>query len=159
MGTNQYNQFIKTQMKNEQPDKSKLIKIASFLGQTYQLTVHREPILMFDKKTDKLVDFSSWITEEQFKKYNIHVCDLLFFIGDKLWILEIDGYIHFANATVARKDIERDRCYTAAGKICNFNWKKVNEWEVLIKLGHKPNRSATAKEVITEVKEIIDEII
>ncbi len=136
MGSNQYNQFIKTQMKANQPDKEKLIKIASFLRQEYQLTVHREPILTFDKKTDKLIDFSSWITEEQFKKYNIHVADLLFFIGDKLWILEIDGYIHFTNETVAIKDIERDRCYTACSKLSNFSWRKINEWEVLVKLGH-----------------------
>ncbi len=146
-------------MRNEQPDREKLIEIASFLRQKYQLTVHREAIMTFDKSTDRLVDFSSWLTEEQFHKYTVHVPDLLFFIGSKLWILEIDGYIHNTNTRVVHRDVERDRVYNAAHKQCNFNWKKINEWDVLIKLGLKPNRSATAKEIITEVKKFIDSII
>lgn len=160
MGKNKYNQFIKTQMRQNQPDREKLIHIASFMRQEFNLTVQREAILTFDRQKDEhLVGFSSWLTEEQYKKYTIHVPDLLFFVGQQLWILEIDGYVHNTNATVAKKDIERDRIYTAASKVSNLKWLKINEWEVLIKLGHKPDRSATAKEVITEVKKVVGSIV
>ena len=155
MASAKYNQFIQRVMRNEQPDKEKLIHIASFLRKEYSLTVQREAILLFNKSTDKFVSFSSWLTEEQFNKYIIHVPDLLFFINNKMWILEIDGYIHNVKTKVVRRDIERDRIYDAA----KLNWIKINEWEVLQKLGHKPDRSATAKEVITEVKEIVDKLV
>lgn len=153
--SNKYNQFIKQQMKSDQPDKPKLIKIASFMRKEFGLTVQREAILTFSREDDRLIDFSSWLTEEQYRKYIIHVPDLLFFIGNKLWILEIDGYIHYSNSNVVFKDVERDRIYTAA----HLNWRKINELEVLQKLGHKPDRSATAKEVITEVRKILKQII
>lgn len=156
MTSAKYNQFIKSQMREGATnEKHKLIKIASFLRQEFDLTVHREAILTFNRNNDKFVNFSSWLTEEQYKKYVIHVPDLLFFIRGKMWILEIDGYIHDTNATVAKKDKERNRIYTAAG----LNWRKVNEWEVLLKLGHKPDRSATAKEVITEVKQVVGKLV
>jgi len=153
--SNKYNQFIKTQMRNEQPDKEKLITIASFLRREYHLTVQREAICMFDKEDGHLVDFATWITEEQYNKYEIHVPDLLFYVGNKLWIIEVDGFIHMTSTHVVRKDERRDDCYNKA----KLNWRKINEWEVLIKLGKKPNRSATAKEVITEIKEIMKEIM
>ena len=95
--SNKYNQFIKQQMKNEQPDKHKLIKIATAMRKEFNLTVQREAILTFSREDDHLVNFSSWLTEEQYKKYIIHVPDLLFFIGNKMWIFEIDGYIHYSN--------------------------------------------------------------
>jgi len=137
-------------MRNEQPDKEKLIKIASFLRKEFQLTVQREAILTFDKGDDHLVDFSSWLTEEQFKKYTIHVPDLLFFVGRKMYIIEIDGYIHNTNTTVAIKDIERNRCYTAA----KLNYIIINEWDELLKQGINPNRSATAGELIPGIKKL-----
>ena len=93
--------------------------------------------------------------EEQFKKYVIHVPDLLFFIKGKLWILEIDGYIHYCKNSVKIKDIERNRIYDAA----KLNWLKIEEWEILIKIGKEPNRSATASELWPEIKEIIEKII
>lgn len=155
MVSKKYNQFIQQQMRdNATSEKEKLIKICSFIIREYGIAVHREAICLFDKETDKFIKFASWITEEQFHQYAIQVPDLLFFVKGEMWIIEIDGYIHFTKESVALKDIERDRRYNAAG----LNWRKVNEWEVLIKLGHKPNRSATAKEVITEVKEIMTEI-
>lgn len=153
--SSKYNQFIHKQMKLYQPDKEKLIKIASFLRREYSLMVHREPILTFHKDTGKLEDFSSWLTEEQFNKYTVHVPDLLFFVGNKMWILEIDGYIHNVKDKVIRKDEWRNDDYTRAG----LNFRIINEWEVLIKLGQKPDRSATAQEVITEVKKIMKGII
>ncbi|MCH7561798.1 MAG: hypothetical protein IIC67_10625 [Thaumarchaeota archaeon] len=142
-------------MKNEQPDKSKLIKIASFMRKEFNLTVQREAILTFSREDDHLVNFSSWLTEEQYKKYIIHVPDLLFFVGNKMWIFEIDGYIHYSNSSVVFKDVERDRIYTAA----HLNWRKINELEVLQKLGQKPDRSATASEIITEVRKLLKQII
>ena len=108
MGSNKYNQFIQTQMKQNQPDKHKLIQIATALRKEFGLTVQREAILTFSREDDHLVNFSSWLTEEQYNKYIIHVPDLLFFIGNKMWILEIDGYIHYSNSNVVFKDIERE---------------------------------------------------
>ncbi len=142
-------------MKNEQPDRHKLIKIATAMRKEFGLMVQREAILTFDRQDDHLVNFSSWLTEEQYKKYIIHVPDLLFFVGNKMWIFEIDGYIHYSNSNVVFKDIERDRIYSAA----HLNWRKINELEVLQKLGHKPDRSATANEVMTEVRRLLRQII
>lgn len=142
-------------MKQFQPDKHKLIEIATFLRKKYDLTVHREPILTFYKDTGALEGFSSWLTEEQFHKYTVHVPDLLFFVGKKMWILEIDGYIHNVKDKVMRKDEWRNDDYERA----KLNFKIINEWEVLLKLGHNPDRSATANEVITEIKKLMKEII
>ncbi len=155
MGSNRYNQFIQQQMKQNQPDKHKLIQIATAMRKEFNLTIQREAILTFSREDDHLVNFSSWLTEEQYNKYIIHVPDLLFFVGNKMWIFEIDGYIHYSNSNVVFKDIERNRIYTAA----HLNWRKINELEVLQKLGHKPDRSATAKEVMTEVRRLLKQII
>ena len=151
---NQYNQFMQAMMREQQPDKEKLIGIASLMRQTFDLIVHREPILTFDRQTDRFVNFSSWLTEEQFKKYTIHVPDLLFFLNKKMWIFEIDGYIHNVKDSVVRKDEERDRIYTAA----KLNWRKFNEWEVLIGLHKKPNRSATVSELWPEIEKTLQQI-
>jgi len=155
MASNKYNQFIQKQMKSFQPDKHKLIEIACFLRRKYGLTVQREAILTFEKDSGKLMGYSSWLTEEQFKKYTVHVPDLLFFIGKTMWILEIDGYIHNVKDKVMKRDEWRNDDYKRA----KLNFLIINEWEVLIKLGHKPDRSATAKEVITEVRQLLKEII
>jgi len=152
--TDKYNQFIQAQMRKHQPDTEKLIKIASFLRREFGLTVQREAILTFNKNSGKLEGFSSWLTEEQFKKYIVHVPDLLFFIRKKMWILEIDGYIHNVKNRVVRKDKWRNDDYERA----KLNFLIVNEWEVLVKLGEAPNRSATPKEVITEVKKLLKKI-
>jgi len=153
--SNKYNQFIQKQMKAFQPDKHKLIKIASFLRTEYNLTVHREAILTFHKDTGALEGFSSWLTEEQFNMYTVHVPDLLFFVRNEMWILEIDGYIHNVKDRVIRRDEWRNDDYERA----NLNFRIINEWQVLIRLGQKPDRSATAQEVITEVKLIMAKII
>jgi len=152
--SNQYNQFIQKQMKNQQPDKEKLIGIASLIRQEFGLMVHREPILIFNRNNDRFVNFCCWLTEEQFKKYNIHVPDLLFFINNTLWIFEIDGYIHNVKTSVEIKDIERNRCYTAA----RLHWKKFNEWEILLSQGIEPKRSATVAEIWPTIKEEIQKI-
>ena len=153
-----YAQFIAHMQRERQPDTEKLIEIATFLRQKFQLIVQREAILRFDRETGKLIgEPSSWITEEQFRTSKIHVPDLLFFIGNKMYLMEIDGTIHNTNATVARKDIERNECYERAGITCRI----FNEWECLMSLGIDPNRSATAKELIKiierEIKLLVEE--
>jgi len=153
--SNKYNQFIQQQMRADQPDKYKLIKIASFLRTEYGLTVHREPILTFDKNDGHLVQFSSWLTEEQFNLYTIHVPDLLFFVGKVMWIIEIDGWIHNVKDKVMRKDEWRDADYKRA----KLNVRVINEWDVMLKLGLKLERGATPEEVITEVRVVMKEII
>lgn len=152
---NKYNQFIQSQMRQEQPDKEKLITLASFLRQEYNLTVQREAILTFDREDGHLVGFSSWLTEQQYYKYLIHVPDLLFFVGDKMWIMEIDGYIHNVKGSVVKKDVFRNECYKQA----KLNYILINEWDALLNQGIAPDRSATAKELIPEIKKRLDELI
>jgi len=149
--SNQYNQFIQRQMRNEQPDKEKLIGIASLIRENFSLMVHREPILMFEKETDRFVNFASWLNEEQFKKYTIHVPDLLFFINGGMWIFEVDGYIHNVKTSVEIKDIERNRCYDAA----KLHYRIFNEWEIMLSQDIDPVRSATVTEIWPTIKEEI----
>ena len=151
-----YKQFITQMMKAKQPDTEKLIEIATFLRQKFQLIVQREAILRFDRKSGKLIGQpSSWLTEEQYHTSKVHVPDLLFFIGNKMYIMEIDGYIHNTNATVVGKDRERNECYERA----NLNYMIINEWESLMELGLEPNRSATAKELIKIIEEKVKQLV
>lgn len=152
---NAYNQFIQAQMRNEQPDKEKLIKIAFHIGRAFSIVVQREAILLFDREDGHLVTFASWITKEQFYKYIIHVPDLLFFLNNTLWIMEIDGWIHNVKNRVIEKDKARNECYRNA----NMHFELVNEWEVMLSQGINPDRSATAKELIPTVKKRIEKMI
>ena len=142
-------------MKQEQPDKEKLIKIASFLREEYDLTVQREAILTFDRKDGHLVGFSSWLTEVQYYRYKVHVPDLLFFVGKKLWIMEIDGYIHNVKTSVVRKDERRNECYERA----KLNYIIINEWEAMLKLRLNPDAGAKVSQLIPEIKNRMKEII
>ncbi|MHA2054770.1 MAG: hypothetical protein ACW99F_14380 [Candidatus Hodarchaeales archaeon] len=155
MPDKRYNQFIQRQMRNEQPDKEKLISIASLIRKEFGLTVQREAILTFDKETGQLKEFASWITEEQYRSSVIHVPDLLFFIKGQLWILELDGYIHYCKTSVAKKDLSRNECYERA----NLNVLIISEWEVLIDLGLKANRSANVNELWPTIKKIIENLV
>lgn len=142
-------------MREQQPDRHKLIALATYLRQEFSLTVQREAILMFDRNDGHLVGFGSWLTEEQFNKYLIHVPDLLFFIGKKMWIIEIDGYIH----NVKEKVVKRDKWRNIDYEMAKLNFIIINEWEVLLELGVKPDRSATAKEIWIRLKKTVKEII
>ena len=155
MADKRYNQFIQHQMRNEQPDKEKLISIASLIRREFGLTVQREAIFTFDKNDGHLVNFSCWLTEEQFKNHIIHVPDLIFFVKGRLVILEIDGYIHYVKHSVVIKDEVRDECYNKA----KLHWYKIDELVVLLQLGKKPDRSATVQELWPEIKKIIKKII
>lgn len=155
MTSKRYNQFIQHIMRENQPDKEKLISLATLMRQNYHLTVQREAVLMFEKDTGRLANFAGWITEEQFKKYTIHVPDLLFFAKGTMWILEIDGYIHYVKTFVKRKDVLRDECYDRAG----LHWKKFDEVEILEKSGVKKLRGAKVTEIWPYVSEFIESII
>lgn len=155
MTSKKYNQFIQHQMKASQPDTEKLIGIATFLRKEYSLTVHREAILMFDKNDGHLITFASWITKEQFHKYIIHVPDLLFFVGQKMWIMEIDGWIHNTKTSVVRKDITRNKCY----KTAKLNYIIINEWDAMYDEGINPVGSARVKELLPEIKKRLSKIL
>ena len=153
-----YAQFIAHMQRERQPDTEKLIEIATFLRQKFQLIVHREAILRFDRRSGKLIgEPSSWLTEEQYHTSKIHVPDLLFFVGNKMYLMEIDGTIHNTSATVVKKDRVRNEDYHRAGITCLI----FNEWECLMDLGINPNRAATAKELIKiierEVKLLLED--
>lgn len=155
MGSNRYNQFVKQRMRDEQPDVAKLIQIASMMRQDYGLTVHREKILLFNSKTGELKGHYSFITKQQFNRDHFHVPDLIFFIKSKMYVFEIDGPIHDTNAAVAKKDQFRNEDYQRAG----LNFEIFNEWEILLSQGESPTRSATADELIPEIKKRVEKIL
>ena len=155
MVSKKYSQFVKHIMQNAKPDTEKLITIASFIRRNYKINVHREKILLFDKKTGHLKGHYDYITEQQFHKYVIHVPDLIFFINSKLHILEIDGSIHDTSTSVARKDRLRNEAYETA----LIPHEIINEWEVLAMTGCAPNRSASPYELIPEIKKRMEKIL
>lgn len=152
--SNKYNQFIQAQMRAEQPDKEKLIELGGLIRQNYELVVHREPILLFDKEDGHLVKTAFYLTEEEFKAHIIHVPDIMFYVGQTMWIFEIDGWIHNVKDRVIVRDERRNECY----KLAKLNFRIFNEWEILVKQGVNPKRPATADEVFQEVRKELNQI-
>ena len=149
-----YNQFIQAQMREDQPDKLKLIELGGLIRQNYELVVHREPILLFDKADGHLVKTALYLTEEEFKAHIIHVPDIMFYVGHTMWIFEIDGWIHNVKDRVIVRDERRNECY----KLAKLNFRIFNEWEILVKQGVNPKRPATADEVFQEVSKELNKI-
>lgn len=141
--TNKWNQFRQHIMIQNKPDEEKLIHLASLMRTKHNLTVQREPILLFDKDTCKLVKISQAITEEEYHHYIIHVPDLLFYINNEMWIMEIDGYIHNHKNTVIEKDKMRNEHYILSG----IKHIIINELQILHNQGVHEERSATVDEL------------
>ena len=135
-------------MHKEKPDETKLIELGGLIRQNYELVVHREPILLFDKNDGHLVKSAIYISEQEFKDHIIHVPDILFYVGYVMWIFEIDGWIHNVKNRVIVRDERRNECY----KTAKLNFRIFNEMEILLKQGKEPKRPATADEVFQEVK-------
>ena len=153
--SNKYNQFVQAQMKAQQPDTEKLIELGGLIRQNFELIIHREPILLFDKNDGHLVKTAFYLTEEEFKRYIIHVPDIMFYVGHTMWIFEIDGWIHNVKDRVIVKDERRNECY----KTAKLNFRIFNEMEILLKQGKTPSkRPATADEVFQEVSKELNKI-
>ncbi len=146
--SNKYNQFIQAQMQKEKPDEVKLIELGGLIRQNYELVIHREPILLFDKEDGHLVKTAFYLSEAEFKAHIIHVPDIMFYVGQTMWIFEIDGWIHNVKDRVIVRDERRNECY----KLAKLNFRIFNEWEILVKQGINPKRPATADEVFQEVR-------
>lgn len=153
--TEKYNQFIQQQMKANKPDEEKLVELGGLIRSKYELIVHREPILLFDKYDGHLIKTACAITEDEYHTFITHVPDLLLFVRHEMWIFEIDGWIHNVKHRVMVKDERRNECYEMA----KLNFHVFNELEILLKLGKKPNRPAKASEIFEEMQPILDKIL
>ena len=56
-------------MKANKPDEEKLIELGGLIRINYELIVHREPILLFDKDDGHLVKTAFAISEEEYHKF------------------------------------------------------------------------------------------
>jgi len=153
--TNKYNQFVQQQMKANKPDEEKLVELGGLIRINYELIVHREPILLFDKKDGHLIKTAFAITEDEYHSYITHVPDLLLYVRNQMWIFEIDGWIHNVKHRVMMKDERRNECYERA----KLNFHVINELEILLKLGKKTNKPAKASEIFDEMRPLLDKIL
>ena len=144
--SNKYNQFIAQAMRSEKPDTEKLIGLASKIRQKYHYKVDREPIILFNRETNKIIDIKSWISAKEFADYAIHVPDLVIWIKNKPIILEIDGLVHDTNTNAKKKDKRRNYHYLNAG----LNYIIINELKVAEKNGATEMRGATVNEIFEE---------
>ncbi len=142
-------------MRENKPDEEKLVNIGGMLRAKYDLIVQREPILLFDVDDGHLVKTACWITEEEYKTHIVHVPDIMFYIGNDMWIFEVDGWIHNVKDRVIVRDERRIECYEKA----KLNFEVFNELEILLKQGKNPKRPATPGEIFKEMEQKIDKII
>lgn len=138
-------------MREEQPDLPKLVKLGSLIRQKYGIKVDREPILLFDTKTYKLVKVTDWITKDEYASHIIHCPDIVFYT-DRRWILEDDGLIHHTNATVAHKDKLRNEHYTTA----KLNYIIIDEYS-FIERYNMIERPLNPFEIFEEFERIAEE--
>jgi len=147
MTSAKYNQFRQQMMRQNKPDNEKLIHLATLLRTRYNIQVLREPIILFDKNTCKIVKITNSITETEYHSYIIHVPDLLLYINNTTWIMEIDGWIHDHKTHVIEKDKMRNEHYELSG----INHIIINELLLLHNLGIHEDRSATVPEIWPEI--------
>ena len=157
-----YKQFIKHMMRTKQSnttkqsDTAKLKDIAIHLQQKFKCVILREPILRFHREDCRLLGiYENGISESQYKSALINCPDLVSYIGPKMHIWEIDGFIHSNSSIVKIKDLERERRYQAS----KINYHIISEEKVLWNLGRDINRSATAEELIPVIDEKVLKII
>ena len=141
-------------MRANKPDEEKLVNLGGMIHKKYELIVQREPILLFDVDDGHLVKTACWITEEEYKTHIVHVPDIMFYIGNDMWIFEVDGWIHNVKNKVIVRDERRDECYRTA----KLNFVVFNELDILLKLGINPKRPAQASEIFKEIEKRLDEI-
>lgn len=141
--SSKWNQYRQKMMNQDKSDEEKLIRIATLMRTRHNLIVKREPFLLFDKNTCKLIKVADYITREEHKKYIPHNPDLLFFIKGVMWIMEIDGWIHAVKNRVIEKDKMRNEQYELSG----INYIIIDEEKILHNLGIDKRIAATADEL------------
>jgi len=147
-----WNQFRQARMRDAKPDTEKLVELGRLLSDHYYVVVHREPICLFDGAN--LVAAKICITEAEFRRYVIHVPDMLVYAGDRKIFIEVDGWIHETNSKVARKDVGRNALYEAA----DLDFIVLNERQVLEGLGVAAQRPATPAELWPSLRDRMDDI-
>lgn len=139
-------------MRDEQPDLTKLVGLASMIRKKYGIMVDREPILLFNKETKKLVKIASWITAEEFASHRIHCPDIVFYSNENgTWILEDDGLIHHNKTAVVRKDKWRIDDYNNA----HLKYIIIDEWSIIERDGLE-EKPLVASQVFAEFERIND---
>ncbi len=141
--TSKWNQYRHAIMNEQKSDEEKLIRIANLIRTRHGLVVIREPFLLFDKNTCKLIKIATYVTEKEHKKYIIHNPDLLFLVNGTTWIMEIDGWVHAVRNRVIEKDKMRNERYELSG----INYIIINEEKILHNLGINKRIAATADEL------------
>lgn len=141
--TNRWNQIRQRKMTEYQPDLEKLIRIGTLMRTRHNLIVKREPFLLFDKNTCRLVKTADSITEKEYHQFITHNPDLLFYINDTPWIMEIDGWIHDTKDRVIEKDKMRNEHYLSSG----INHIIISESLILHNIGIDKRRPATVDEL------------
>ena len=141
--TSKYNQYKYSIMNQAKPDEEKLIRIATLMRTRHHLIVKREPILLFSKDTCRLVTITDSINKWQYDHHITHNPDLLFYINDTPWIMEIDGQIHDTKNRVIEKDKMRNEHY----KLSGINYIIISESTLLHNIGIDKRRPATTAEL------------
>ncbi len=140
---NKWNQYKYAIMNQAKPDEAKLISIATLMRHRHHLIVKREPILLFHKDTCRLVNIKDTITKYEYDHHIIHNPDLLFYINDVTWIMELDGWIHDTKNRVIEKDKMRNEHYLLSG----INHIIISESLLLHNIGIDKVRPATVDEL------------
>ncbi len=138
-----WNQYRNAIMNQEKPDEEKLIRIATLMRTRHKLIVKREPFLLFDKNDCRLVKIKQSINKWEYNHHITHNPDLLFYINNTIWIMEIDGWIHDHKNTVIEKDKMRNEHYLHSG----INHIIISESLILHNIGIDKKRGATADEL------------
>lgn len=153
--SSKWNQFRQHMMAQNKPDEEKLISIGSLMRKRHNLIVMREPYLLFDKEICRLVKISDHVTEAEYHNYITHTPDLLFYIKDTMWIMEIDGWIHDTKNKVIEKDKMRNEHYLLSG----INHIIINESEILYNIGIDKVRAATTDELWPSINKKIKKLL
>lgn len=132
------------------PDTQKLIRVNAWLCERQGIRAEREPIMLFDRHTGRLLRWTHSVSERDFRAHIVHVPDLWVpemppGYRDRRMVIEVDGWIHALKDRVRRKDSFRNACYRGAG----IPMIIISESMELERQGVGERRAATAEEVYT----------
>ena len=90
-----------------QSDTEQLIQIASYLRKKHKLKIKREPYLIFNRETDKLMKVKDTVSKKDLNDGYAKNPDLLWINKYGMWIIEVDGAVHDRKIqkTLARNEL------------------------------------------------------
>lgn len=90
-----------------QSDTEQLIQIASYLRKKYKFKIKREPYLIFNRDTDKLMKIKDIISKKDLNDGYAKNPDLLWINKYGMWVIEVDGAVHDRKIqkTLARNEL------------------------------------------------------